>query len=178
MGTGTLLGSRIGKLRRQYGVSQGDLASASRISQGYLSQIESGYAEHPSLYIIQDIVEALRRYGLPNKDVVNLFELSGLRLRQILETLIFGTLMPQYSVLHPTSSFEDEAQMHQRIEQDILSGVHGKDLMNAYRKSMEMEELGNTEADDPYATEYYAGLAALSREFRNKVRNKVLRRFI
>ncbi len=109
MGPGASLGDRIMELRGQYGVSQGDLASDSGISQGYLSQIENGYVKHPSTHIIQDIVEALGRYGLPNEDALNLFELSGLRLEQIL-----GTLMPQYSVLRPTSYFEDIA-LHKRM---------------------------------------------------------------
>lgn len=53
------IGARIRKLRGDQELDQGELASRSRISQGYLSQIETGYHENPTFAILESVAHGL-----------------------------------------------------------------------------------------------------------------------
>jgi transcriptional regulator with XRE-family HTH domain len=65
------LGDKIRQLREQTHLTQGQLAGASSVSQGYLSQLENGEVKHPSAAVLLRIAKAMDING----DV--LFEAAG-----------------------------------------------------------------------------------------------------
>lgn len=65
------LGDRIRQLREQSKLTQGQLASASSVSQGYLSQLENGEVKHPSAAVLLRIAQAMHVGG------DELFEAAG-----------------------------------------------------------------------------------------------------
>lgn len=65
------LGDRIRQLREESGLTQGQLASASAVSQGYLSQLENGEVKNPSAAVLLRLAEAIR------VDADELFEAAG-----------------------------------------------------------------------------------------------------
>lgn len=65
------LGDRIRQLRDQAGLTQGQLASASAVSQGYLSQLENGEVKNPSAAVLLRVAQAI------NIDADDLFEAAG-----------------------------------------------------------------------------------------------------
>jgi transcriptional regulator with XRE-family HTH domain len=77
------LGDRIRQLRDELGLTQGQLASGSSVSQGYLSQLENGEVKNPSAAVLLRVAQAMRI------DADELFEAAGYptvrMLRQIYE---------------------------------------------------------------------------------------------
>ncbi len=65
------LGDRIRQLREQFGLTQGQLASGSSVSQGYLSQLENGEVKNPSAAVLLRVAQAMR------VDPDELFEAAG-----------------------------------------------------------------------------------------------------
>jgi transcriptional regulator with XRE-family HTH domain len=65
------LGDKIKHLREQSRLTQGQLAHASSVSQGYLSQLENGEVKNPSAAVLLRIAEAMRVGG------DELFEAAG-----------------------------------------------------------------------------------------------------
>ncbi len=65
------LGDRIRQLRDQAGLTQGQLASGSAVSQGYLSQLENGEVKNPSAAVLLRVAQAI------NVDADDLFEAAG-----------------------------------------------------------------------------------------------------
>jgi transcriptional regulator with XRE-family HTH domain len=65
------LGDKIRQLREQTRLTQGQLAGASSVSQGYLSQLENGEVKHPSAAVLLRIARAMEI----NSD--ELFEAAG-----------------------------------------------------------------------------------------------------
>lgn len=65
------LGDRIRQLRDQAGLTQGQLASCSAVSQGYLSQLENGEVKNPSAAVLLRIAQAI------SVDADDLFEAAG-----------------------------------------------------------------------------------------------------
>ena len=65
------LGDKIRQLREETKLTQGQLASASSVSQGYLSQLENGEVKHPSAAVLLRIVQAMHVGG------DELFEAAG-----------------------------------------------------------------------------------------------------
>lgn len=65
------LGDRIRQLRDEAGLTQGQLASSSGVSQGYLSQLENGEVKNPSAAVLLRIAQAI---GVEADD---LFEAAG-----------------------------------------------------------------------------------------------------
>lgn len=65
------LGDRIRQLREQSGQTQGQLATSSAVSQGYLSQLENGEVKNPSAAVLLRVAEAMHI----NAD--ELFEAAG-----------------------------------------------------------------------------------------------------
>ena len=59
MSTGSELGQRIREVRKELKISQKELAYAARISQGYLSQVETGQVKNVSSRIVLKLAEAL-----------------------------------------------------------------------------------------------------------------------
>lgn len=53
------LGDTIRKLREESGLTQGQLAHSSAVSQGYLSQLENGEVKNPSAAVLLRIAEAI-----------------------------------------------------------------------------------------------------------------------
>jgi transcriptional regulator with XRE-family HTH domain len=65
------LGDKIRQLRDELGLTQGQLASGSSVSQGYLSQLENGEVKNPSAAVLLRIAQAMRI------DPDELFEAAG-----------------------------------------------------------------------------------------------------
>ncbi len=65
------LGDRIRQLRDQFGLTQGQLAAGSSVSQGYLSQLENGEVKNPSAAVLLRVAQAMR------VDPDELFEAAG-----------------------------------------------------------------------------------------------------
>jgi transcriptional regulator with XRE-family HTH domain len=65
------LGDRIRQLRDELGLTQGQLASGSSVSQGYLSQLENGEVKNPSAAVLLRDARAMRL------DPDQLFEAAG-----------------------------------------------------------------------------------------------------
>jgi transcriptional regulator with XRE-family HTH domain len=66
-----MLGDRIRQLRDELGLTQGQLASGSSVSQGYLSQLENGEVKNPSAAVLLRVAQAMRI------DPDELFEAAG-----------------------------------------------------------------------------------------------------
>jgi transcriptional regulator with XRE-family HTH domain len=65
------LGDRIRQLRDELGLTQGQLANGSSVSQGYLSQLENGEVKNPSAAVLLRVARAMRI------DPDELFEAAG-----------------------------------------------------------------------------------------------------
>jgi len=65
------LGDKIRQLREQTHLTQGQLAGASSVSQGYLSQLENGEVKNPSAAVLLRIAQAM------HVDGDELFEAAG-----------------------------------------------------------------------------------------------------
>jgi transcriptional regulator with XRE-family HTH domain len=65
------LGNKIRQLREHTHLTQGQLAGASSVSQGYLSQLENGEVKHPSAAVLLRIAQAMEI------DSDELFEAAG-----------------------------------------------------------------------------------------------------
>jgi len=65
------LGDRIRQLREQFGLTQGQLATGSSVSQGYLSQLENGEVKNPSAAVLLRVAQAMQ------VDADELFEAAG-----------------------------------------------------------------------------------------------------
>ncbi|HVP05447.1 MAG TPA: helix-turn-helix transcriptional regulator [Dehalococcoidia bacterium] len=65
------LGDRIRQLREGSGLTQGQLAHGSAVSQGYLSQLENGEVKNPSAAVLLRVAEAM------HVDADELFEAAG-----------------------------------------------------------------------------------------------------
>jgi transcriptional regulator with XRE-family HTH domain len=65
------LGDKIRQLREESKLTQGQLAQASSVSQGYLSQLENGEVKHPSAAVLLRIAQAV------HVDGDELFEAAG-----------------------------------------------------------------------------------------------------
>ncbi len=65
------LGDKIRQLREQSGLTQGQLATRSSVSQGYLSQLENGEVKNPSAAVLLRVAQAVR------VDSNELFEAAG-----------------------------------------------------------------------------------------------------
>lgn len=77
------LGDKIRQLREGSGLTQGQLAAGSSVSQGYLSQLENGEVKNPSAAVLLRVAQAMQ------VDPDELFEAAGYptvrTLRQIYE---------------------------------------------------------------------------------------------
>ncbi len=65
------LGDKIRALREESGLTQGQLATYSAVSQGYLSQLENGEVKNPSAAVLLRVAEAM------HVDADELFEAAG-----------------------------------------------------------------------------------------------------
>jgi transcriptional regulator with XRE-family HTH domain len=65
------LGDRIRTLREKRGLTQGQLAQGSSVSQGYLSQLENGDVKNPSAAVLLRVAQAM------HVDADDLFEAAG-----------------------------------------------------------------------------------------------------
>jgi transcriptional regulator with XRE-family HTH domain len=65
------LGNKIRELREKCGLTQGQLANSSAVSQGYLSQLENGEVKNPSAAVLLRIAQAM------GVDSDELFEAAG-----------------------------------------------------------------------------------------------------
>jgi transcriptional regulator with XRE-family HTH domain len=65
------LGDKIRQLREEFGLTQGQLAAGSSVSQGYLSQLENGEVKNPSAAVLLRLAQAM------GVDADDLFEAAG-----------------------------------------------------------------------------------------------------
>ena len=65
------LGDKIRQLREECGLTQGQLATSSSVSQGYLSQLENGEVKNPSAAVLLRVAQAM------HVDPDELFEAAG-----------------------------------------------------------------------------------------------------
>lgn len=65
------LGDKIRQLREETGLTQGQLAAGSSVSQGYLSQLENGEVKNPSAAVLLRVAQAIK------VDPDELFEAAG-----------------------------------------------------------------------------------------------------
>ena len=65
------LGDKIRQLREETGLTQGQLAAGSSVSQGYLSQLENGEVKNPSAAVLLRVAQAIKI------DPDELFEAAG-----------------------------------------------------------------------------------------------------
>jgi transcriptional regulator with XRE-family HTH domain len=65
------LGDKIKQLREECGLTQGQLAASSSVSQGYLSQLENGEVKNPSAAVLLRVAQAM------HVDSDELFEAAG-----------------------------------------------------------------------------------------------------
>ena len=65
------LGDKIRQLREESGLTQGQLAASSSVSQGYLSQLENGEVKNPSAAVLLRVAQAM------HVDSDELFEAAG-----------------------------------------------------------------------------------------------------
>jgi len=65
------LGDRIKQIRDELGLTQGQLANGSSVSQGYLSQLENGEVKNPSAAVLLRVAQAMQ------VDPDELFEAAG-----------------------------------------------------------------------------------------------------
>jgi transcriptional regulator with XRE-family HTH domain len=65
------LGDKIRQLREENGLTQGQLAAGSSVSQGYLSQLENGEVKNPSAAVLLRVAQAV------HVDADELFEAAG-----------------------------------------------------------------------------------------------------
>ncbi len=65
------LGDKIRQIREECGLTQGQLAVGSSVSQGYLSQLENGEVKNPSAAVLLRVAQAL------HLDADELFEAAG-----------------------------------------------------------------------------------------------------
>lgn len=65
------LGDKIRQVREGCGLTQGQLASGSSVSQGYLSQLENGEVKNPSAAVLLRVAQAM------HVDADELFEAAG-----------------------------------------------------------------------------------------------------
>jgi transcriptional regulator with XRE-family HTH domain len=65
------LGDRIRQLRDSFALTQGQLASKSSVSQGYLSQLENGEVKNPSASVLLRLAQAM------HVEADDLFEAAG-----------------------------------------------------------------------------------------------------
>lgn len=65
------LGDKIRRLREESGLTQGQLAASSSVSQGYLSQLENGEVKNPSAAVLLRVAQAM------HVDSDELFEAAG-----------------------------------------------------------------------------------------------------
>jgi transcriptional regulator with XRE-family HTH domain len=120
--------------RQQHGMSQGQLAQATRLSRTYVYHLETGQRARPSQQVVQNIARALELHREERQDFyeayyeltgelidVDLFESTLLELGDLAELLVHKTSYPTHSLdrlwyLHTWNEavvqlFETEAEM-------------------------------------------------------------------
>ncbi|GCE11207.1 MmyB family transcriptional regulator [Tengunoibacter tsumagoiensis] len=81
----------VSQLRQKRGLSQGQLAHATRLSRTYVYHLETGQRTNPSLHVVQNIVRAL---DLPGEERQQLYEAYSALTGQMVDyELVEGTLL-------------------------------------------------------------------------------------
>jgi len=116
------LGDRIKILRDKGGLTQGQLAQSSSVSQGYLSQLENGDVKNPSAAVLLRVAQAMK------VDPDDLFEAAGYptvrTLREVYEryeSTIDGELLHYLAEL-PREKQRKLLSLLQGIEQVLANG--------------------------------------------------------
>src|SRR5258708_12001480 len=136
----------VGQYRQQRGMSQGQLAQATRLSRTYVYHLETGMRKNPSEHVIHSIVRAL---GLQGSERRHLYDactrLTGhsiayeepestlLDLGELADLLVRNTSYPAHSLdrLWFLHSWNEAAIMLFEVQQEVASGrkVHLLELV-------------------------------------------------
>ena len=149
------LGDKIRELRDGFGLTQGQLAGCSSVSQGYLSQLENGEVKNPSAAVLLRVAQAM------HVDPDELFEAAGYptvrTLRQIYEGYQ-STIDPD--LLHYLSRFPRERQRRLLLLLEGMENLLGQREGNGGGQRLQW---GDEEEETGSGHEEHAPDARLSR---------------
>jgi transcriptional regulator with XRE-family HTH domain len=149
------LGDKIRELRDGFGLTQGQLAGCSSVSQGYLSQLENGEVKNPSAAVLLRVAQAM------HVDPDELFEAAGYptvrTLRQIYEGYQ-STIEPD--LLRYLSRFPRERQRRLLLLLEGMENLLGQREGNGGGQRF---QLGDEEEETGPGHEEHAPDARLSR---------------
>jgi transcriptional regulator with XRE-family HTH domain len=146
------LGDRIRKLRDKCGLTQGQLAQSSSVSQGYLSQLENGEVKNPSAAVLLRVAQAI------DVDPDDLFEAAGYptvrTLREVYE---------RYESTIDSELLHYLAELPREKQRRLLSLLQGIEqvLANGETAAWTADKSG-TAAPEPAAAASAAGLTKVS----------------
>ena len=146
------LGDRIRKLRDKCGLTQGQLAQSSSVSQGYLSQLENGEVKNPSAAVLLRVAQAI------DVDPDDLFEAAGYptvrTLREVYE---------RYESTIDSELLHYLAELPREKQRRLLSLLQGIEqvLANSETAAWTADKSG-TAAPEPAAAASAAGLTKVS----------------
>jgi transcriptional regulator with XRE-family HTH domain len=145
------LGDRIRKLRDKCGLTQGQLAQSSSVSQGYLSQLENGEVKNPSAAVLLRVAQAM------NINPDDLFEAAGYptarTLREIYE---------RYESTIDSELLHYLADLPREKQRRLLSLLQGIEQVLANGETAPEWTGGTTERPDTAAAARTAGLTKVS----------------
>src|SRR6266700_3963509 len=136
----------VGQYRQQRGMSQGQLAQATRLSRTYVYHLETGMRKNPSEHVIHSIVRALELQGSERSHLYDAYtRLTGhsiayeepestlLDLGELADLLVRNTSYPAHSLerLWFLHSWNEAAIMLFEVQQEVASGrkVHLLELV-------------------------------------------------
>ncbi len=136
----------VGQYRQQRGMSQGQLAQATRLSRTYVYHLETGMRKNPSEHVIHSIVRALGLQGSERRHLYDAYtRLTGhsiayeepestlLDLGELADLLVRNTSYPAHSLdrLWFLHSWNEAAIMLFEVQQEVASGrkVHLLELV-------------------------------------------------
>lgn len=129
----------IGRFRQERGLSQGQLAQATRLSRTYIYHLESGMRRNPSAHVVHGIARALELQSSERRQLYNAFtQLTGqqiddesvdgtlLDLGHLAKLLVLNTFYPAHSLdrLWYLHSWNDAATHLFERQEEAISGEH------------------------------------------------------
>jgi len=147
----------ITQYRQQSGMSQGQLAQATRLSRTYIYHLETGMRSNPSPYVVQSIARALGLQGKERQQLYNAFtHLTGQQIddeQPESELLDFGELaeLLVHNTSYPAHSLDRLWYLHSWNEAAItLFEVQDEIAVNGERHLLELV------FDPPRRKHYYS----------------------
>ncbi|HLH62257.1 MAG TPA: helix-turn-helix domain-containing protein [Ktedonobacteraceae bacterium] len=133
----------LARFRQQRGMSQGQLAQATRLSRTYIYHLEAGMRTHPSPHVALNIARALELKGEERRYLYDAYtRLTGryvedsqpdstlLDFGELAQLLVRNTSYPAHSLdrLWFLHSWNDAAIMLFEVQQEIQEAMHGEKL--------------------------------------------------